>query len=180
MRSKKILSIVAFVAAFGLSTAFAGLFIVKTTNASNASYKPVSYCKFKHNSTSEAISSLIVSNYANAKVRDSKIYDIGESYPPSHNSVEFADYAQNIEEYVNASSSLRTDGLPRDFRQAWQKHIKAWRDYSNFMNKTADVSTKNSFTPEEIEKAEAQFNQQIDQTYDAVLEIGGNYGADFR
>lgn len=175
MRSKNILSIVAFVAAFGLSAAFASQFISKNTY----SYNSTSYCKYRQKTaTSTAIEALITADSINARTRYSKMYDIGESYPPAPDSVAFADYAQAIKKYVDNSSSEATDNLPRDFKLAWREHLRAWRDYSNYLNKSAEISGSHSLTAEEFDDAEIFYSTEINRTFAEVLEIGSSYGAD--
>ena len=178
MRSKNILSIVAFIAAFGLSAAFASLFISKN---STVGYNSTSYCQFKRKTpTATAISILIAADYNNARVRDRKIYAISETAALSSNSVAFADYARATEEYVDDSSSISQNNLPDDFKRAWREHLRAWRDSSNFLNKAADISSRSSMTAEEFDEADNFYGQEINRTFEKVLEIGNRYDADVR
>lgn len=185
MRSKNILSTVAFVAAFGLSAAFASLFITKptytytTTYTSN--YQPKNHCRFRQTSpTADAITALIVADQANGQARGNAMYDIGESYPPSFNSVAFPDYAGAVEQYSDASSNMATDKLPLDFKAAWREHMKAWRDYSDFLNKSMVLSGKNSLTKNEFDELDEMYGVEIARTWQKVLDIGEDYGADVR
>ncbi len=187
MRSKNILSIVAFVTAFGLSAAFASLFIAKPTYTSNYSlgstseYTPKKYCNLRRTSpTAGAISTLIANDRANGRARGSKMYDIGESYPPSYDSVAFADYAEAVEDYVNTSSSMTTGNLPRDFKSAWREHLKAWRDYSKFLNKSTEISGRSTLTEEDFDEAKRIYDGEISRTYAKVLDVSENYGANVR
>ena len=181
MRSKNILSIAAFVTAFVVSAVVASLFVIEPaytlSGSTNHNYTP--YCRFKRkNSTAAAITTLIANDHANGRVRSSGLYELNESYPPSYNSVAFADYAENVENYVDASSDMATDNLPNDFKSAWREHMKAWRDYSKFLNKSANISRKNPLTEEEFNEAENRYDAEISRTWTEVLEIGANYGAD--
>lgn len=177
MRSRNILSIVAFVAAFGLSAAFASLFISPNPTV----YNSVSYCKHRQNAAAaDAIANLILEDYANGHARDGMTYDIGESYPPSVDSVAFADYAEFVGDYVDKSSSIETDNLPSDFQAAWREHLKAWRDYSDFLNQSAEISNRSVCSLRKFKDADKLHGQEIDRTYFEVLEIGASYGADFR
>lgn len=177
MRSKNILSIVAFIAAFGLSAAFASLFISKKA----VGYTSTSYCRFSQKTaTARAIANLIAADYANAGVRDRKIYAVSENAALSSDSVAFADYARAIEEYVDDSSNISQDNLPRDFKSAWQEHLRAWRKSSNFLNKAAEISSRSSMTAEEFDDAQNFYGQEIDRTFEKALEIGNRYGADVR
>lgn len=185
MRSKNILSTVAFVTAFVVSAAAASLFTTKPaysptytlTNSTNYNYTP--YCKYKRkNATAAAISTLIANDHANGPVLSSGLYDLDESFPPSYGSVAFADYAENVEKYADASSGMTIDNLPSDFKAAWREHMKAWRDYSKFLNKSANISRRNAISEDEFKEAENRYNAEISRTYEEVLEIGAGYGAD--
>ncbi len=177
MRSKNILSVVAFIAAFGLSVAFASLFISKNTYSCSST----NYLKYKQNpATAEAITDLIHEDYVNGYNRSEKIYDIGESYPPDVNSVAFADYAEAIEGYVDDSSSMDANDLPGDFQTAWRGHMEAWRDYSTFLNQSADISGRTACSLRKFNATESLHNQKINRTWFEVLQIGRSYGANVR
>lgn len=190
MRIKNILSIAAFVTTFALSAAFAGLFIAKPTltqtytissTDSTPTYTAKSYCNLKRkSSTAVAIADLIANDHANGDARSDANYDIDESYPPSPTTAGFKIYANNVEKYVNASSSMSTSNLPPDFKTAWREHMKAWRDYSNFLNKTVKSSDKRFLDRDGFEEAETPYNHEISRTWAEVLEIGNSYGADVR
>ena len=174
MRSKNILSIVAFVAAFGLSAAFASLFISQNTYSSG-------YFKAEQNTaTAEAITAFIRQDYVNGYTRDQKIYDLDDSSPSDVNSVAFADYAEAMEGYVDASGSMNADDLPLDFAMAWSEHIKAWRDYSNFLNESADISGRTACSLRKFKSNDRMLNSEINRTWYEVLRIGRSYGADVR
>ena len=184
MRSKQILSIVAFVAAFGVSVAVAGFFIGVNTNpayvAGNSSYTPKSRCKSRSNSNAAAISRFIAADIANGSDRDRDIYDIGESFPPSVNSVSFADYAAATSRYVDDSSSMSAENLPADFQTAWNAHMKAWRDYSEFLNQAAEISSRDDDADENFSQTDVAHSREINRTWVNVLRIGRSYGANAR
>ena len=162
MRIKNVLSIVAFVAAFGLSTAFASLFISPNTAAA------------------EAITDFILQDYVNGDIRDEKIYDLHINNPSDINSVAFADYAEATEGYVDDSSSMDANDLPRDFQKAWQAHMKAWRNYSVFLNESADISGRTACSLRKFKSNENSLNREINRTWYEVLRVGRSYGADVR
>ena len=177
MRSKNILSIVAFVAAFGLSVAFASLFI----SPNNYRYSSTSYLKAGQNSaTAEAITAFILEDYVNGYTRNEKIYDLRVSNPSDVNSVAFADFAEAIEGYVDDSSSMNANDLPDDFQAAWREHMNAWRDSSNFLNQSADISGRTACSLRKFKATDKLHNQQITRTWYEVLRIGRSYGADVR
>lgn len=174
MRSKNILSIVAFVAAFGLSVAFASLFISQNTYSS-------AYLRAGQNTAAaEAITALILQDYANGYTRDEKIYDLRVSNPSDVNSVAFADYAEAMEGYADDSGSIDANDLPQDFQAAWREHMKAWREYSDFLNQSADISGRTSCSLRKFKTNDNLHNREINRTWYEVLRIGRSYGADFR
>ena len=176
MRFKNILSIVAFVAAFGLSTAFAGLFISKEIKSN---YSTTNYCKYKQKTVvAAAIENLIAADAANGDALGRKIIAISENAAISSDSVAFADYARAVEDYVDASGKISQDNLPADFKCAWREHLKAWHKSSEFLNKTADISRADSLSADEFDEADNVYGAEIDRTFKDVLMVGRSYGAD--
>jgi hypothetical protein len=178
MRSKTILSIAAFIVAFVLSTAFASLFIVKSE------YLPLEYntkktsCfknRVNSNYAAGKIETIIKQDISNGRQRRevTSLYQTDEEQL-SNNNFSFADYAENVEQYVDASSSMDDGELPREFQSAWRKHMKAWRDYSDFLQKT----NKNGSNIEHFDRAETRYSAEINFTWYEVLRIGRSYGAE--
>ena len=174
MRSKNILSIVAFVTAFGISVAFASLFISQNTYS-------FSYLRGGQNTaTADAIADLIRQDYANGYTRNKKIHELRVGDSSDVNSVAFADYAEAMEGYVDDSSSINADELPRDFQAAWSNHLSAWRDYSIFLNQSADISGRTGCGLKKFKTNDRLLNAEINRTWYKVLRIGRSYGADVR
>jgi hypothetical protein len=170
MRSKNILSIVAF----GLSAAFASLFI--SPNNYGASYSRAG----QNTAAAEAITALITQDYANGYTRDEKIYDLRVSNPSDVNSVAFADFAEAMQGYADDSGSMDANDLPSDFQAAWREHMKAWREYSNFLNQSADISGRTACSLRKFKTNDKLHNREINRTWYEVLRIGRSYGADVR
>ncbi len=182
MRSKTILSAVAFIIAFAFSAAFASLFITKTQTASD--YFPVSGHKstscFKDRSKSviaDKISALIREDRNNGRERSRETYRVGEDVRPPFNSSGFSVYAEAVEQYVDASSSMRTNDFPSDFQVEWREHMKAWRDYSDFLNRMKKSSNRNALSEEELENTDDFHSREITRTWHLVLQSGRSYGA---
>jgi len=183
MRSKNILSVVAFTTAFALSAAFASLFITKTQTESI--YVPVngnkstSCFKFKNKSPiANKISALIREDNRNGRESNRAFYSDGaDIFSPSADSA-LSGYAEAVEQYVDSSSSMKADDLPGDFQTEWREHMKAWRGYSEFLNRTKNVSSRKSLTPEELNEVDNFHSREIDRTYEKVLQTGAIYGAD--
>jgi len=182
MRSKTILSAAAFTVAFALSAAFASLFITKTQIAESvfipvSGYKSTSCFKHKNNSaTADKISALIAEDNSNGRSR--KNHRVGEDVRPSFTSSEFSEYTEAVEQYVDESSSMKVSGLPGDFQIEWREHMKAWRDYSDFLNRMKKSSNRNALSDEELENTDDFHSREIDRTWQIVLQSGVRYGAD--
>ena len=185
MRSKTILSIAAFIVAFVLSTAFASLFISKSEPFSSVLVTPDYNSKktscFKNRGNKYAVNkieTIVSQDVSNGGERDRKIHRIGEGYRPSYLSPSFPEYVEAISEYVESSESLSHENTPRDFQTAWLKHMNAWRDYSNFLDKMKSSSARAHFNEHEIYELEASYSADINNTWYEVLRVGNSYGAD--
>ena len=183
MRSKTILSVAAFTLAFTLSAAFAGLFITKTQTAPD--YFPVigrtSTSCFKDrnkSATAVKISALIEADKSNGLERSRETYRVGEDVRPPFTSAGFALYADAVEQYVDESSSMKASDLPNDFQIEWREHMKAWRDYSDFLNRMKKSSNRDAFSAEELENTDDFHSREITRTWNLVLQTGRTYGAD--
>jgi len=183
MRSKTILSAVAFTLAFTFSAAFASLFITETQTASD--FIPVSGSKstscFKNRSKSaiaDKIALLIEEDRGNGRERSNETYRIGEDVRPPFTSSGFSAYAAAVERYVDESSNMRTNDLPNDFQIEWREHMKAWRDYSDFLNRMKKSSNRRALSEEELENTDDFHSREITLTWHAVLQTGAEYGAD--
>ena len=184
MRSKTILSAAAFVLAFAASAAFASLFITKTQSVTAdyvsvvTEYKPTSCYKNRNKSaTADKIAALIREDHNNGRKRSKKNYASGESVRPPFTSSVFSDYAEAVEQYVDDSSSMKVSDLPADFQTEWREHMKAWRDYSNFLNKMKGSSNRKNWSDEEFEEVADSLNSEISSTWHEVLQSGRSYGA---
>jgi len=182
MRSKTILSAAAFTLAFALSAAFASLFITKTQTASDYfqvnGHKSTSCFKDHSKSvTADKISALIREDRNNGRERDRKTYRGAEDVHPLFTSSGFSVYAEAVEQYVDESSSMRTNDLPSDFQVEWREHMKAWRDYSDFLNRMKKSSNRNAFSEEELENTDDFHSREITRTWHLVLQSGRSYSA---
>ncbi len=184
MRSKNILSIAAFTIAFSFSVVIASLFITKTypTTYEVVSYSSGSTCSKRHynqyqSPTAREITELIRQDKSNGRERSKNTYGAEVNFRPAFESARFADYVESVEEYVDESSSLDVSELPRDFQQKWAKHMKAWRNYSDFLNEIKSSDFKKSKI-ETLVSADDVYSEEINQTWYEVLELGVDYGAD--
>jgi hypothetical protein len=149
---KFITKLVAFTVTFGFSVALIGLPNTFTNQT---------------NQTQRNITSLIERDVRNGDERFSKINFRAER------SAYFKEYSEAVNEYVDKSESMNDADLPTDFQSAWREHMKAWRDYSNFLNKCETKRMDDSA----FAQLDKNYNQEISITWDEVLRVGREYGA---
>jgi hypothetical protein len=143
MNMKHITSLTTFALAFAVSVTIAGFFQVKVSK-----------------STAQKITQVLAQDIANGNARTAK-----RCRKPAN------DLAVRTQDYVNASTSIETIGLPNDFQSAWKKHMEAWRNHSNFLN-SVDSMDSNTL---EID----QYNtDEINRTWWEVLRIARKHGAE--
>ncbi len=170
MRIKTILSTTAFIIAFGFSTAFASLFISENT------FNLTSFLKYKSSTPSAApISALIREDVRNGRRLDRMFYGSDEN--PRFPSAEFV---AAVKEYVDDSSRIKACHLPLDFQTKWREHMKAWREYSEFLDRTSNSSNRDNLSSEAFENFEELHSRDINHTWREVLQTGTEYGADVR
>jgi predicted N-acyltransferase len=81
-------------------------------------------------------------------------------------------------QYADKSGSMEADGLPQDFQIAWREHMKAWRDYADFLNEMKNSSARKMLSEEKLDALETKHSAEITNTWQEVLRIGRNYGAE--
>lgn len=183
MRSKNIISIAAFVAAFGFSAAFANLFITQTPTVTTEIF-PVyesrstsCFLRQRQSAVAEKIASFVNEDKRNGRTSDRAAYKYGEDIFTSSDSAAVSGYAAAVEEYVNDSSSMTANDLPSDFQTDWREHMKAWRDYSDFLNRMKKSSNRNALRVDELEAIDDFHSREISRTWNEVLRNGRTYGA---
>ncbi len=182
MRSKTILSTVAFIVAFAASAAFANLFITKTQTVSEyvlvSNYRSTSCFTHRNNSTVPNKISALIREDKNNGLKRGKPYRVGEDVRPPFTNSGFPHYAEAVEQYIDDSSRMKVSDLPSDFETEWREHMKAWREYSEFLNRMKDSPNPRGWTNEELEEVDDFHSREIDRTWQVVLQTGANYGAD--
>lgn len=172
MRSKDIISTIAFISAFVVSAAFASLFIDESQPPSFSSYAisnvRSSACSYEDKTCTD-ITALLIQDIRNGDQRRSRYdYSLGDAGNIS------ARRAETVADYSAASSSMEDSHLPSDFRSAWHEHMKAWRVYSEFLNEVS----QNKMDDDEFDRLETRYIRDINKTWATVLKIGRGYGAD--
>jgi len=120
-----------------------------------------------------AVSALIREDIRNGRRLDGMFYGSYEN--PRLPSAEFA---AAVEQYVDDSSSIKASDLPFDFQTTWREHMRAWREYSEFLNRMSSSSNRDNLSSEALESFEKLHSRDIDHTWREVLQIGTEYGAD--
>lgn len=170
MRSKVLISTVAFITAFAFSAAFAGLFIKGNINQTETG------CFHYKSRTAAAITVFVRQDIRNGEKHESNFY--GSFYevfsPFSRWSI--AEYAEIVEAYADESGSMSYSHLPPDFQKKWREHMRAWRDYSNFLNRVKKY-------PHKLERVKThqlryEYSNEINATWYDLLRIGRSYGAE--
>lgn len=145
MKTKNILHLVAFVLTFAVSVSVAG--VVKS---------------FQGLSTAEKITKVLTQDINNGFSRRTNCSN--SRY----------DLAQKTDDYVSASESLEVNDLPKDFQIAWQKHMQAWRNHSNFLMK---IKYSNENREIDLDFIDSKNTNEINRTWWEVLRIAKRNGA---
>lgn len=85
-----------------------------------------------------------------------------------------ANYALSVREYWESSSSMDASDFPRDFREAWNDHMKAWRDYSRYLESVRGQQV----TKSDFRSGSERYDAEISRTWEIVLSTAREYGAD--
>ena len=171
MTSKQILSIFAFITAFVLSSAFAWLFIDKSqTNSSFTTFKVRNAGCQQDTGTKRSIERLLQQDISNGRER---LWRANDSHHPSAKTP-FERYAEAVEHYADDSGSMRYSHLPRDFQIRWNEHMRAWRDYSNYLNSSRNSSSEDR----KYYQDRNEYLVDINSTWYSVLRVGRKYCAE--
>jgi hypothetical protein len=175
MKAKNILSIAAFFTAFAVSAAIASLFIPANTTDHRATS-----CFTNHSTSATAnrITAFINRDVYNGREHTRIIYRILRDTPRVSEHSSYPEYVSAVNAYVETFPSMDVSEMPRDFRLAWRKHTKAWRDYSAFISSEKSVTVYGYYG--DFELTEAAYTQEIDETWDEVINIARKHGSNAR
>lgn len=170
MRSKNIFGLITFFAAFAFSAFIALLF------AAPKLYEvpPVNYTyevrTFNHKRCGKAqkIEEFLKQDKRNGLIRK----DSGET--DSDDVAKLAKRAELTSKYAFISNAMNAGEFPRDFQIAWNQHMDAWRNYADFLKKESGKQ----MISEDFEELESEKVSEINSTWQEVLSIGREYGAD--
>ena len=175
MRSKALLSIIAFLAAFGISVAV-------TPRASKPGFAPYVKRGCAQTETTRKITNLLQNDIENGVARDRKLREIRLEGFSRDSETYYVNFVKQTDEYVTASENIDDSELPADLRAAWREHLKAWRTHADFLN-------KNGYTPPQertygigsgegsLRNIYREQNNEINNTWYEVLRIARKYDA---
>lgn len=170
MRSKHFIALTTFFACFAFSALFAGLFIERES-VSPELYEIVTVNSHSSCSTRKQILAVLYQDEENGEKRR-----VGELSISHHESLTaLLVRAKFVFEYAKKSESINTEGLPEDFQTAWRKHMRAWADYSDFLDKAALAEIQGS----ELGELEKQYERDINSSWYEVLSVARSYGVHF-
>jgi hypothetical protein len=166
MRSKQIVSLAAFLGTFAIAYSIVWL----TVGVASPRF-PFSGRSFSDPSA-RGISRLLRQDVRNGeKMAYEMAADDSFSGTDSHS---VALRAETVSDYVDGASRLNGDSLPTDFSTAWNRHARAWQNYSAFLQSAADGHTSRC----RLAAIEADYNREIDATWFEVLRIAADHGAE--
>lgn len=169
MRSKTILSIIAFIAAFGISVAI--------TPRTATSYVTPAYQPKRCTETARLITNLLEQDIANGRSRDRKMYQVRKQGVSSDSAIYHLNHTAAILAYYKASNSINTQNLPGEFLSAWSEHMNAWEAYADFLNENVD-SDGNILREKSFYRSSAAHTREISETWYKVLRLARTYGAE--
>ena len=165
MRVKSILSFIAFIAAFGISVTLVAVLFGTTPSK-------LQVVRLQSDGdTRQNITRFLQQDIRNGQDRNREVYRFEDG--SSLTSPYLVNRARAVTEYAAESGAMDDSHLPKDFQLAWLKHMRAWHNYADFLQKAK--TDRMSYA--EIHQLENQFNQEINSTWYEVLRVGGTYGA---
>jgi hypothetical protein len=169
MRSKNIFGLITFFATFAISAFIALLFAAPKFMEVPPVVTTFEVKTYKHNrcGTAYKIKEFLKRDKQNGLARS--------------NADEFSDdasglssRAESVAKYAYTSSKMDVRDFPRDFQIVWNQHMQAWRNHASFLEKE---SNKREIS-EDFDQLEAENVSEINSTWQEVLSVGREYGAD--
>ena len=168
--TRTITTIVAFIAAFIFSAGLTRIILP----APVVQFVYIDRPQYIERDTNE-IESFLLQDITNGESRmdeTASLRDMDEEY--------LAEFADSVMEYSDASSSMNADNFPKDFQAAWHFHMKAWRNYADFLAIQANAPAGKRMKDADFQKGESSLNKEINRTWFEVLRIGRTHGAYIR
>lgn len=166
---KSTLSIIAFTLTFGFSFVLVGLLFGFPQPSFDLSQRSQSR---NFDQTAFEMQRLIIQDELNGTKRDSSVLKLDLS---KQDQATISKYSNQVDRYLIKSTSIDDSNLPDDFRASWQNHMRAWKDYSKFLNERNESKVK--ISDSEFSDLESKFDQEISRTWYETLRIARGYGA---
>ena len=167
---KIITALIAFAVTFGTSTALTGLFVEKRQPL-------ITIAGTNHDvQTQQRILALLRQDISNGEDRIdnySQVAEFWEMSSPDRLNI----YSKAVSEYSNQSGSIDDTNLPRDFQRAWRQHMKAWHDYSIYLEQLKKSAASQKMTDDEIDERLNDRDDLINRTWYRALAIASRYDA---
>lgn len=169
MRSKHIAALITFFATFAFSAFIALLFAapkLKEVTPVITTFEVKTY-NHKRCGTAYKIKEFLERDKQNGLIRqvdDDSSDDVSD----------LSRRAEAISKYAYTSSKMDANGFPRDFQAAWNQHMEAWRNRAVLLRKESNKRT----VSEDFAELENEHVSEINSTWQEVLRVGREYGAD--
>ena len=175
MKAKTILSIATFFTAFAVSAFLVSLFFPAST------YRATS-CFTNHSTSTSAnqITAFINRDVYNGREHTRIIDRILRDTPRVFEHSEYPEYINAVNSYVETFPAMDVSEMPRDFRLAWRKHTKAWRDYSAFMSDSEGSLYWAGTNSKEYIDRETAYTSEIESTWYEVMRSARKHGSNAR
>ncbi|HNQ15069.1 MAG TPA: hypothetical protein PKM58_05865 [Pyrinomonadaceae bacterium] len=85
-----------------------------------------------------------------------------------------ATYTDSVREYYDTSSSMNTDAFPREFVAAWNEHMRAWKNYADYL----DLNRERRVDTEVFSSKQRKYNEEISRTWGIVIRLARENGAE--
>lgn len=189
MKNKSILRIAAFSTAFIFSAAFAGLFI-DTNDSETGFFVPfktetvVTYDNEQSVGIDDAESARVIDYVLqkdddNGRARNRTVSRVSPDYnPPLESNASFSVFADATTRYAGQSGKIEQSDLSPEFKSAWRRHMKAWRDYADFLQAMKISSVRNELGADEFSELDVEYNHEINQSWFKVLTVASENGVD--
>jgi hypothetical protein len=166
MRIKNVLSLIAFAAAFAVSVALVALTTGTTQAKTQVALFQADY------TTRTSITAFLEQDISNGHQRNHRVYRYEDG--ASLSSPYLLQRAQAVSDYSEVSGSMDFNHLPSEFQLAWLKHMRAWHNYADFLqkNKTRNMNSA------EFYRLENQYNREINLTWYETLRVASRFGAE--
>ncbi len=170
MRSKHIAALITFFATFAFSAFIALLFAapkLKEITPALTTFEVKTY-NHKRCGTAYKIKDFLERDKQNGVIRRNDDDDFSDDVS------DLSRRAESISKYAYTSGKMDASGFPRDFQAAWNEHMEAWRNRAVLLRKESSKRT----VSEDFAELENERVSEINSTWQEVLRIGREYGAD--